>query len=491
MAWPQTLIDACYFLAALLFILGLKRMSSPRTARGGIVWAGFGMLLAVLATLLLPDIANRGLIIAAVLIGVSAAWWSGRRVAMTAMPQMVALYNGMGGGAAAAIGASELIGHVGDFAVLNGVAAPNTYPLVPESWSALHGVVAVIPLSPVALALGVLGALIGSVSFSGSLIAFAKLQGWLDRRFVFPGQRVVNLLVLAAAVVIGVMLATGHVNLALIGTFFLLALLFGLLMTLPIGGADMPVVISLYNAFTGLAVAFEGYVLHNEAMIIAGMVVGAAGTLLTQLMAKAMNRSLGNVLFGSFGAAAGASAQEIGGSQKPIEAADAAVMMAYAERVVIVPGYGMAVAQAQHKVWEFAQLLLKRGVKVKFAIHPVAGRMPGHMNVLLAEAGVPYDLIVDMEDINPELPATDVALVIGANDVVNPLAKTDPSSPIYGMPILDVADARQVIVVKRGKGTGFAGIENALFYADNARMLYGDGQAAAGQLVSELKSLDG
>jgi H+-translocating NAD(P) transhydrogenase subunit beta len=491
MAWLPTLIDACYFLAALLFILGLKRMSSPRTARGGIVWAGYGMLLAVVATLLLPDMQHRGLIIAAVLIGVAAAWWSGRRVAMTAMPQMVALYNGMGGGAAAAIGASELIAQVQNLVTLNGVAVPNTYPLMPESWSPLHGVTAVVALSPVALALGVLGALIGSVSFSGSLIAFAKLQGWLDRRFVFPGQRVVNMLVLAAAVVIGVMLAMGHLTMALICAFFVLTLLFGILMTLPIGGADMPVVISLYNAFTGLAVAFEGYVLHNEAMIIAGMVVGSAGTLLTQLMARAMNRSLGNVLFGNFGAAAGASAQAIDGSQKPIEAADAAVMMAYAERVVIVPGYGMAVAQAQHKVWEFAQLLIARGVKVKFAIHPVAGRMPGHMNVLLAEAGVPYDLIVDMEDINPEFPATDVALVIGANDVVNPMAKTDPASPIYGMPILDVADARQVIVVKRGKGTGFAGIENALFYADNARMLYGDGQAAAGQLVSELKMLDG
>ena len=486
MAWPQSLIDACYFIAALLFILGLKRMSSPRTARGGIVWAGFGMLLAVVATLLLPDMQHRGLIIAAVLIGVAAAWWSGRRVAMTAMPQMVALYNGMGGGAAAAIGASELVGHA-QSAIID---APNTFPLMPESWSALHGAVAVAPLSPVALALGVLGALIGSVSFSGSLIAFAKLQGWLDRRFVFPGQQVVNLLVLAAAVGIGVWLATGHLTLALVCAFFVLALLFGVLMTLPIGGADMPVVISLYNAFTGLAVAFEGYVLQNEAMIIAGMVVGAAGTLLTQLMAKAMNRSIGNVLFGSFGAASGGVAQAIGGSQKPIEAADASVMMAYAERVVIVPGYGMAVAQAQHKVWEFAQQLIARGVKVKFAIHPVAGRMPGHMNVLLAEAGVPYDLIVDIEDINPEFPVTDVALVIGANDVVNPVAKTDPASPIYGMPILDVAQAKQVIVVKRGKGTGFAGIENALFYADNARMLYGDGQAAAGQLVSELKTLD-
>ena len=476
MAWLPTLIKACYFIAALLFVLGLKRMSSPRSARGGIVWAGYGMLLAVLATFALPDMHNRGLIGVAVLLGVSAAWWSGRRVAMTDMPQMVALYNGMGGGAAAAIGAAELVGFAGTAVVLldgakftaDGASTPGVAQL----------------------ALAVLGALIGAVSFSGSLIAFAKLQGWLDRRFVFAGQRALNLLVLAAAVLCGIALVAGHLTLPLIVAFFVLALAFGLMMTLPIGGADMPVVISLFNAFTGLAVAFEGFVLQNEAMIIAGTVVGAAGTLLTQLMAKAMNRSIGNVLFGSFGAAAGAEAQAIAGSQKPIDASDVAVMMAYAERVVIVPGYGMAVAQAQHKVWEFARLLIERGVKVRFAIHPVAGRMPGHMNVLLAEAGVPYDLIADMDDINPEFPNTDVALVIGANDVVNPLAKTDPASPIYGMPILDVALARQVIVVKRGRGTGFAGIENALFYADNARMLYGDGQAAAGELVASLKALE-
>ena len=489
MIWLPSLIKACYFLAALLFILGLKRMSSPRTARGGIVWAGYGMLVAVLATFFLPDMHNRGLIIAAVVVGVGAAWWSGRRVAMTAMPQMVALYNGMGGGAAAAIGAVELIGYVRN--LLASHCIPDTSPLRPEAWAidALRPVIPVVPLSPIELALGVLGALIGAVSFSGSLIAFSKLQGWLDRRFVFPAQRAVNLLLLAVAIVVGILLVSGYASYPLIAAFFALALLFGLMMTLPIGGADMPVVISLYNAFTGLAVAFEGFVLGNETMIIAGTVVGAAGTLLTQLMAKAMNRSIGNVLFGSFGAS-GAEAQAIDGAQKPIDAADAAVMMAYAERVVIVPGYGMAVAQAQHKVWEFAQLLIKRGVKVKFAIHPVAGRMPGHMNVLLAEAGVPYDLIADMDEINPEFPATDVALVIGANDVVNPLAKTDPASPIYGMPILDVSNAKHVIVVKRGKGTGFAGIENALFYADNSRMLYGDGQAAAGELVSELKTLD-
>ncbi|KQZ80059.1 NAD(P) transhydrogenase subunit beta [Rhodanobacter sp. Root561] len=485
MSWLPTVIKACYFIAALLFILGLKRMSSPRTARGGIVWAGYGMLLAVLATFFLPDMHNRGLIVAAVLIGVSAAWWTGRRVAMTAMPQMVALYNGMGGGAAAAIGAVELIGYARGLGMLH--AVPDTSPLRPEAWA----VNALPPaLSPVELTLGVLGALIGAVSFSGSLVAFAKLQGWMDKRFVFAGQRAVNMLLLAAAVVTGFMLVLGQASLPLILVFFALALLFGLMMTLPIGGADMPVVISLYNAFTGLAVSFEGFVLGNEAMIIAGMVVGAAGTLLTQLMAKAMNRSIGNVLFGSFGAAGG-EAQAITGAQKPIDGADAAVMMAYAERVVIVPGYGLAVAQAQHKVWEFAQLLIKRGVKVKFAIHPVAGRMPGHMNVLLAEAGVPYDLIADMDDINPEFATTDVALVIGANDVVNPLAKTDPASPIYGMPILDVSNAKQVIVIKRGRGTGFAGIENALFYADNTRMLYGDGQAAVGELVTALKDVDG
>ncbi len=251
----------------------------------------------------------------------------------------------------------------------------------------------------------------------------------------------------------------------------------------------MPVVISLYNALTGLAVAFEGYVLGNEALIIAGMVVGAAGTMLTQLMAKAMNRSIASVLFGSFGPQG--EAAEIAGAQKPIEAADVAAMMAYAERVVIVPGYGLAVAQAQHKVWELTQLLQKRGVKVKFAIHPVAGRMPGHMNVLLAEAGVPYDLIADMDDINPEFAVTDVSLVIGANDVVNPVARTDPASPIYGMPILDVVDSKNTVVIKRGKGTGFAGIENALFYADNTRMLYGDGAKAVAELVAEIKAIDG
>jgi len=458
LGWIAT---ASYFVAATLFLLGLQRMASPVTARSGIRWAGAGMVIATVATFLLPGLGNLALIVTALVIGVALAWISGKKVAITDMPQMVALYNGMGGGSAAAIGAVELL----RFSAQGG--AP----------------------SMVTLVLGVVGALIGAVSLAGSVIAWAKLDGRMDKRYTFPGQQWFNLAVFATAVVLGG-LVVHSLDVPTILAFFLVALAFGVLMTLPIGGADMPVVISLFNALTGIAVAFEGFVLGNEALIIAGMMVGAAGMLLTRLMAKAMNRSIKSVLFSNFGGAGG-QAQEISGTQKPIEAGDVAAMMAYAERVVIVPGYGMAVAQAQHKIWELAQKLMARGVKVKFAIHPVAGRMPGHMNVLLAEAGVPYDLIADMDDVNPEFPNTDVALVIGANDVVNPVARTDPASPIYGMPILDVVNAKHAIVIKRGKGTGFAGIENALFYADNTRMLYGDGAEMASALVSELKALDG
>ena len=457
-----TLVKLSYFVAATLFLLGLQRMASPKTARSGIQWAGAGMLIATIATFFLPGLHNIGLMVAAIVIGVGLNWVWGRKVAITDMPQMVALFNGMGGGSAAAIGAVELVRFS-----LGGQAAPDRLTLV----------------------LGVVGALIGAVSLTGSVIAWAKLDGRMDKRYTFPGQQWFNAAVAVAAIVCGAM-ALQTLAMPWIVAFFVLALALGVLMTLPIGGADMPVVISLYNAFTGLAVAFEGYVLGNEAMIIAGMMVGAAGILLTRLMAKAMNRSIKNVLFSNFGGSSGAM-QEIGGSMKPIEAADVAAMMAFAERVVIVPGYGLAVAQAQHKIWELTQRLQDRGVKVKFAIHPVAGRMPGHMNVLLAEAGVPYDLIADMDDINPEFANTDVSLVIGANDVVNPVAKTDPASPIYGMPILDVVNSKNTIVIKRGKGTGFAGIENALFYADNTRMLYGDGSEMANALVSELKALDG
>ena len=453
--------SASYFIAATLFLLGLQRMASPVTARSGIRWAGAGMVIATAATFLLPGLGNLALIATALVIGVTLAWISGKKVAITDMPQMVALYNGMGGGSAAAIGAVELL----RFSA--GGGAP----------------------SMVTLTLGVVGALIGAVSLSGSLVAWAKLDGRMDKRYTFRGQQFFNLLVFVVVLALGAGVIHS-LGVPLILAFFAAALALGVLMTLPIGGADMPVVISLYNALTGLAVAFEGYVLGNQALIIAGMMVGAAGMLLTRLMAKAMNRSIKSVLFSNFGGG-GATAQEISGTQKPIDAGDVAAMMAYAERVVIVPGYGMAVAQAQHKIWELTQKLIARGVKVKFAIHPVAGRMPGHMNVLLAEAGVPYDLIADMDDINPEFPNTDVVLVIGANDVVNPVARTDPASPIYGMPILDVVNAKNVVVIKRGKGTGFAGIENALFYADNTRMLYGDGAEMAGALVSELKALDG
>ncbi|GAA3917061.1 NAD(P)(+) transhydrogenase (Re/Si-specific) subunit beta [Luteimonas lutimaris] len=462
-ALPEVLllvVKASYLVAATLFLLGLQRMASPLTARSGIRWAGVGMVIATVATLFLPGLHNLGLIVAATVIGIALTWFWGKKVAITDMPQMVALFNGMGGGSAAAIGAVELL----RFAGIG--AAPSMTTLV----------------------LGVLGALIGSVSLSGSVIAWAKLDGRMDKRYTFPAQQLFNAAVAIATVVLGA-IVVHSLGVPMIIAFFIAALVLGVLMTLPIGGADMPVVISLYNALTGLAVAFEGYVLGNEALIIAGMMVGAAGMLLTRLMAKAMNRSIKSVLFSNFGG--GGEAQEITGSQKPIEAGDVAAMMAFAERVVIVPGYGMAVAQAQHKIWELAKKLMDRGVKVKFAIHPVAGRMPGHMNVLLAEAGVPYDLIVDMEDINPEFANTDVSLVIGANDVVNPVAKTDPASPIYGMPILDVVDSKNTIVIKRGKGTGFAGIENALFYADNTRMLYGDGAEMANALVSELKALDG
>ena len=454
------LVKLSYFVAATLFLLGLQRMASPATARSGIQWAGVGMLIATFATFFLPGLHNIPLMVLGIVLGTVVTWVWGKKVAITDMPQMVALFNGMGGGSAAGIGAMELV-----------------------RWSA-----AGTAPGPVPLVLALLGALIGSVSLTGSIIAWAKLDGRMDKRYTFPGQQWFNAAVAVAAVVCGVM-ALQTLAMPWIVAFFVLALALGVLMTLPIGGADMPVVISLYNAFTGLAVAFEGYVLGNEALIIAGMMVGAAGILLTRLMAKAMNRPISGVLFGSFGG--GGQQQEISGAQKPIEAGDVAAMMAYAERVVIVPGYGLAVAQAQHKIWELAQRLIDRGVKVKFAIHPVAGRMPGHMNVLLAEAGVPYDLIADMDDINPEFKNTDVSLVIGANDVVNPVAKTDPASPIYGMPILDVVDSKNTIVIKRGKGTGFAGIENALFYADNTRMLYGDGAEMASALVSELKALDG
>jgi len=454
----EHLVQATYFLTAVLFILGLKRMSSPATARSGIKWAGVAMALAVVITMMTPGLHNIGLMLVAILIGATVAWYSGGKVAMTDMPQMVAIYNGMGGGAAAAIAAVELLRGEMDQTGM--------------------------------ILLSIVGGLIGAVAFSGSMIAFGKLQGLISGRpITFPAQHALNLVVLVVALLLGATLLGGDPITFMIVLFFIAALAYGVLMTLPIGGADMPVVISLYNALTGMAVAFEGFALGNAAMIVAGTVVGAAGTLLTQLMAKAMNRPISNVLFGSFGKAVAAGAGEVKGSLKAVETEDAAVMMRYASKVIVVPGYGMAVAQAQHKIRELMDLLEGLGVEVKFAIHPVAGRMPGHMNVLLAEAGVPYDRLFDLEDINAEFASANVGLVIGANDVVNPAARTDASSPIYGMPILNVDKAENVLVVKRGRGTGFAGIENQLFYKDNARMLYGDAQGVVGELIHQLKQL--
>ena len=462
-------IDAVYFVTAAIFIIGLKQMSSPVTAHRGIVWAGIAMVVASLATFGAPQITldigsiNLQLMLVAIIVGSAVAYISAKRVEMTDMPQMIAMYNGMGGGAAAAIAAVELVKLSGGM----------------ES----HGLTVQV--------LAVLGAVIGSVSFSGSVIAFAKLQGIMKKTLRLPMHQIINIGLFLATAYYGYMVATGHpVEFNHVIIFFVLALVLGVMVTTPIGGADMPVVISLFNALTGLAVAFEGFVLNNAAMIIAGTVVGSSGTLLTQLMAKAMNRPLSNVLFSSFGSDGGAAAEEdIEGSMKEIQGNDAAIMMAYAQKVIIVPGYGMAVAQAQHKLKEMEDLLEARGVDVKYAIHPVAGRMPGHMNVLLAEAGVDYDRILDLDEINPEFPTADVALVIGANDVVNPVARSNPDSPIYGMPILDADKAHNVIVIKRGKGAGFSGIENHLFYADNTQMLYGDGQKAVGELIAGIKQL--
>ncbi|AXQ31444.1 NAD(P)(+) transhydrogenase (Re/Si-specific) subunit beta [Solimonas sp. K1W22B-7] len=472
----QLLIEVSALAASFLFIYGLKRMSSPVTARSGIVVAGYGMLVAVLASFLYyfgvneaakPHLmTNAAVAFVALVIGVGWAWWSGKKVEMTAMPQMVALYNGMGGGSAAAIAAMVLL----------------ATPAEGASHGWLHYLVTVF------------GGLIGSVSLSGSLIAWAKLDGRINKTLRMTGIQAINGSIMLATLGIGLYIvfgAQGHASAGVTVAFFALALIFGVMMTMPIGGADMPVVISLYNAFTGLAVGLEGYVLNNPALMIAGMVVGSAGTLLTLLMAKAMNRSVSNVIFSNFGATGDEQQGEIKGSMKPTDAGDAGIQMRYASKVIIAPGYGLAVAQAQHKLFEFVKLLQAAGVEVKFAIHPVAGRMPGHMNVLLAEAGVPYDIIYDMEDINGEFKEADFAIVIGANDTVNPAARTNKSSPIYGMPILNVDQAKQVFVVKRGQGKGYSGVENELFFADNTNLVYGDAQKVMVSMIQAIKSLDG
>jgi NAD(P) transhydrogenase subunit beta len=442
--------------------VALRFLSSPRRARLGNLVGAAGMLLAIVVTLAQSGLVRYWVIALGMAIGAVGGAVGARLVKMTAMPQMVALFNGVGGGAAALIALAEfhelepLAGRVGG-----------------------DETVAIL-----------LSALIGSVSFAGSLVAFAKLQELVSGRpIVYPGQQVGNGLLLVGAVAVGIVVLAGPQEQGLVVAVIGAALIFGVLFVLPIGGADMPVVISLLNACTGLAASATGFVLHNNVLIVSGALVGASGTLLTMLMGRAMNRSIGNVLFSAFGqVTAGAAVGDGGGAVRSTTAEDVAIMLAYARRVVFVPGYGLAVAQAQHDVRALADMLEERGVEVRYAIHPVAGRMPGHMNVLLAEANVPYDQLHEMERINPEFPQTDVAVVLGANDVVNPAARNQPGSPIYGMPILDVDRAASVVVVKRSMSPGFAGIDNPLFYDPKTVMLFADAKSALEQLIASVKS---
>jgi NAD(P) transhydrogenase subunit beta len=454
-----------YLITIVAFILALRFLSNPAHARRGNQIGAIGMLLAVVVTWVKTGGASWWALAIGMLIGGGFGAVAARRVKMTAMPQMVALFNGVGGGAAALIALAEL------------------HRILPESGR---------PKLDIAIAIALSG-LIGAISFSGSMIAFAKLQELISGRpITYPGQKVANLLLLAACVAVGVVLVAGVQDEWLLWIVVGGAAVFGVLFVLPIGGADMPVVISLLNAFTGLAVAVGGFELENNVLIVSGMLVGASGTLLTLLMSRAMNRSIANVLFGAFGqvtAGAAAVAAGDGGSVRSATPEDVAVMLAYAHKVVFVPGYGLAVAQAQHDVRQLADLLEAKGVDVSYAIHPVAGRMPGHMNVLLAEANVPYPQLKEMDEANPEFARTDVALVVGANDVVNPDARNNRGSPIYGMPILNVDNAQSVVVLKRSMNPGFAGIENPLFYNPKTVMLFGDAKDSIEKLVAGVKQL--
>jgi NAD(P) transhydrogenase subunit beta len=453
-----------YLVTIVTFILALKFLSNPALARRGNQIGAAGMLLAIVVTWIRIGSTSWWAIVIAMAIGGGFGAVAARKVKMTAMPQMVALFNGVGGGAAALIALAEL------------------HRILPEPGN---------PTADITIAI-VLSALIGSISFSGSMIAFAKLQELIGGRpITYRGQQVGNGLVLLVAVACGVALVAGAQDEWLLWVLVAASLLFGVLFVLPIGGADMPVVISLLNAFTGLAVAAGGFELENNVLIVAGMLVGASGTLLTLMMARAMNRSIANVVFGAFGQlpSGEAAVAATNGSVRPTTADDVAVMLAYAHKVVVVPGYGMAVAQAQHDVRALADLLESKGVEVTYAIHPVAGRMPGHMNVLLAEANVPYPALKEMDDANADFPRTDVSLVIGANDVVNPDARNNASSPIYGMPILDVDRSKAVVVLKRSMNPGFAGIDNPLFAEPNTLMLFGDAKESVARLTAAVKTL--
>jgi NAD(P) transhydrogenase subunit beta len=464
----NNLLEICYLIGSITFILGLKMMGNAKTARKGNLIGAFGMTLAILGTIFLHEgtISPKiyGMIAAAIGLGTVIGWMTAKKVQMTKMPELVSIFNGMGGACAALISLIEL--NLSNHEA-NAAAAP------------LGMMIAILA-----------GLIIGSVSFSGSIIAFLKLNGTMNKPVRLPRYNIINTLVMIGVFAFGGYLAVCGCNMTLAYLLFAAAIIYGILFTLPIGGADMPVVISLLNSFTGLAAAFGGFLYDNKIMLTGGILVGSAGTLLTLVMCKAMNRPLSSVIFGAFGAGAAAAATDVKGSIKDIQVSDLAVLMNYSKRVVIVPGYGLAVAQAQHVIHELELLLEERGVEVKYAIHPVAGRMPGHMNVLLAESNVDYSKLVEMDEINPEFEQTDVVLVVGANDVVNPAAKTDPSSPIYGMPILEVDKAKNIIINKRSMSAGYAGIDNLLFYNPKASMFFGDAKKALTDLVAELKTMD-
>lgn len=457
-------LEFIYLIASVTYILGLKMLGHPETARRGNLIAAFGMTLAIIGTIFLyqgevPDLIYY-LIGAAILIGTVIGWGIAKKVGMTKMPELVSLFNGMGGASAAIIGLIEFEHYVGDqLSVLTIIA----------------------------------GLIIGSISFSGSMIAWAKLNGTLNKPLRLPAYNITNNIILLAILAFGAyMVTTGNDSQLYIYLLFFAALTYGVLFVMPIGGADMPVVISLLNSFTGLAAAFGGFLYGNMVMLTGGILVGSAGTILTFAMCNAMNRPLSAVIFGAFGegsVAADPSKKAAQGNIKKTTPSDAAILLNYASKVIIVPGYGLAVAQAQHVIHELELILEKKGVEVKYAIHPVAGRMPGHMNVLLAETNVDYDKLVEMEDINSDFQNTDAVLVVGANDVVNPAAHNDPSSPIYGMPILEVENAKSIIINKRSMNPGYAGIENELFFNQKTSMLFGDAKDVLTKLVQELKNM--
>lgn len=458
------ILDIIYLIASVTFVIGLKMLSGPRTARSGNLVAAAGMTIAIAGTIFLHEGKVSStvyiLIFGAIVLGTVVGWLTAKKVQMTKMPELVSLFNGMGGACAALIGLVEFHHNLNN---------------------------------PTNIAVILAGMVIGTVSFSGSMVAWAKLNGTLRKAIRLPKYNILNTLILIGLAVYGsyIVLSGTHSEMHLY-LLFAAALVYGVLFVIPIGGADMPVVISLLNSFTGLAAAFGGFLYGNQVMLTGGILVGSAGTLLTLVMCKAMNRPLQNVIFGAFGegAASGSGGDVVQGNIKEVSSSDLAVQMNYSKKVIIVPGYGLAVAQAQHVVKELEMLLEERGVEVAYAIHPVAGRMPGHMNVLLAESNVEYEKLKEMEDVNLEFAQTDVVLVVGANDVVNPAAKTDPSSPIYGMPILEVENAKTVVVNKRSMNAGYAGIQNELFFKDKTSMLFGDAKKVLGELVNELKNLD-